>query len=75
MEIAQVLFRDEGNNLCAGIRLEDGRVLCGCCGGILEPEGITIVKVFKDWVNISNAIAGLRDGWKNMSDDDIAHYE
>lgn len=62
MEIAQVLFRDEENNLC-------------CCGGILEPEEITIVKIFKDWVNISNAIAGLNDGWENMSDDDIAHYE
>lgn len=75
MEVKQVLFRDEENNLCAGIRLEDGRILCGCCGGILEPEEITIVKVFKDWVNISNAIAGLNDGWQNMSDEDIAHYE
>ena len=75
MKIAQVLFKDEENNLCAGIRLDDGRVICGCCGGIYEPEGTTIVKVFHDWEDISNAIAGLDDGWKNMSDDDIAHYE
>lgn len=75
MEIAQVLFRDEENNLCAGIRLDDGRILCGCCGGILEPGEFTIVKVFKDWVNISNAIAGLNDGWKDLTDDDIARYE
>ena len=75
MEIVQVLFRDEENNLCAGIRLDDGRILCGCCGGILEPGEFTIVKVFHDWINISNAIAGLDDGWENMSDDDIAHYE
>ena len=75
MEIVQVLFRDEENNLCAGIRLDDGRVLCGCCGGIFEPEEITIVKVFHDWGDISNAIAGLDDGRENMSDDDIARYE
>lgn len=70
MEIAQVLFRDEENNLCAGIRLEDGRILCGCCGGILEPEEVTIVKVFSGWVNISDAVAGL-DNWKNLTDEDI----
>ena len=57
MKIAQVLFRDEENNLCAGIRLDDGRILCRCCGGILEPEEITIVKVFRYWKDISNAIA------------------
>ena len=74
MEIAQVLFRDEENNLCAGIRLDDGRVLCGCCGGILEPGELSIVKVFKDWENISDAIAGL-DNWKDLTDDDITHYE
>ena len=67
MEIAQVLFRDEENNLCAGIRLDDGRVLCGCCGGILEPEDFTVVKVFNDWEDISNAIAGLDDGWENIN--------
>ena len=75
MEIAQVIFIDEWGKACSGIRLDDGRVICGCCGGILEPEEITIVKVFHDWEDISNAIAGLDDGWENMSDDDIAHYE
>ena len=59
MEIVQVLFRDEENNLCAGIRLDDGRILCGCCGGILEPEEVTIMKVFHDWEDITNAIAEL----------------
>ena len=59
METAQVIFRDEENNLCAGIRLDDGRVLCGCCGGIFRPEEITIVKVFNDWAYISDAIADL----------------
>ena len=57
MEIVQVIFRDEENNLCAEIRLDDGRILCGCCGGIFRPEEITIVKVFHDWEDISNAIA------------------
>lgn len=70
MEIRQVLFRDEENLLSAGIRLEDGRVICGCCGGIFEPEDITVVKVFSNWENISDAIAGL-DNWKNLTDDDI----
>ena len=59
MKIAQVIFRDEWGNACAGIRLDDGRILCGCCGGIYEPEETTIVKVFHDWEDISNAIADL----------------
>lgn len=59
MEIAQVIFKDGEHNLFAGIRLDDGRVLCGCCGGIFRPEEITIVKVFNDWEDISNAIAEL----------------
>ena len=43
--------------------------------GIYEPEGTTIVKVFHDWEDISDAIADLDDGWENMTDDDIARYE
>ena len=59
MEIAQVLFKDEWGKACAGIRLDDGRILCGCCGGIYKPEEVTIVKVFHDWEDISNAIVEL----------------
>ena len=61
MEVAQVLFKDGEHNLFAGIRLDDGRVLCGCCGVIFEPEEITIVKVFGHWGNIANTIAGLHN--------------
>ena len=59
MKIAQVLFKDEWGNVCAGIRLDDGRVICGCCGGIYELEETTIVKVFHDWEDITDAIADL----------------
>lgn len=61
MKIAQVIFRDEWGNACAGIRLDDGRILCGCCGGIYEPEETTIVKVFNHWGDISNAITEVNN--------------
>jgi len=32
-------------------------VICGCCGGIFEPNEVTIIRKF-DWLSISEAIVG-----------------
>lgn len=35
-----------------------GTVLCGCCGGVLEPEDYTILFTYNLWVNIKPDIVG-----------------
>lgn len=34
----QVKFVDEELNVLGGIELDDGSVICGCCGSIFEPD-------------------------------------
>ena len=45
-----------------GILLEDGCVLCACCGGIFEADerGETweIVEEYEDWVDFTETILG-----------------
>ena len=45
-----------------GILLEDGSVICGCCGGLLpvdeQDETWHLEKVYDDWINISEEICG-----------------
>ena len=34
-------------------------VICGCCGGVLEPNDVKIIERYTDcWVDISDAIIG-----------------
>ena len=34
-------------------------VICGCCGGVLEPEDVRIIERYSNrWVDISDAIIG-----------------
>lgn len=61
--IKQVVFKDfENGATCGGIMLENGDVICGCCGGLLEADerGDTwdIVKFYDTWVDISREIIG-----------------
>lgn len=47
MEIKQVLFKGEhSDGVQAGIQLENGFVVCACCGGVFEPDEIEILHVF-----------------------------
>lgn len=55
----QVSFKDYDGVVRGGILLDNDDVICGCCGGIMESDDIEIVKVFDDWVDISNEILGL----------------
>lgn len=59
----QIQFKDlENNEIHGGIELDDGNVVCACCGGLFEKEekGETWEKVksFKTWVNLDAEICG-----------------
>lgn len=68
--VEQVRFRivntDVGdtNEVLGGIAIyEDDthliNVICGCCGGTLEPDDVEIIEVYEDdWVNLSEKILG-----------------
>ena len=60
----QVKFKEiGGSNEIGGIMLDNGDVVCGCCGGIfpIDEKGKTweLVEDYKDfWVDISAEIIG-----------------
>ena len=57
MEVKQVLFVGENSEgVQAGIMLENGFVICACCGGVFEPDEVEILKVFDFWVDFSEWI-------------------
>lgn len=61
--IRQIKFRDtngEGDGTLGGIQLDNGDIICGCCGGVFEADDpdIEIIEVFDAWVDISDAIVG-----------------
>ena len=65
----QVAFFDYDNQdnprYIGGIAYQD-KIICGCCGGLVEiadiyeftPEGITPIKEYADWVDIDDEICG-----------------
>ena len=62
----QIKFKDLENNIVhGGIMMDDGNVICGCCGGIIESDEFEgnnkthiILKVFPNWVNLDEEICG-----------------
>lgn len=54
----QVIFLDNEGTVHAGIALEDGGVICGCCGGYIEPDDCAILYTYSDWMNIEAEICG-----------------
>lgn len=59
----QVIFRDRFNDdIHAGILLDDGNIICGCCGSLIEPEDRNILRIYDSWVNLEADIAG-EDSW------------
>lgn len=51
---------EEPNEFIGGILLDNGDVICGCCGGIFENkergETWDIIKEFDDWRDLSEEI-------------------
>ena len=56
----QVKFRPLGEEaILYGIwNTKAKEVICGCCGGVYNHEEIELIKVYNDWIDISNVIAG-----------------
>lgn len=48
-----------GNYEC-GIAYED-KIICGCCGGVVELNEVYYLKEYKTWIDISNDIEGFDD--------------
>lgn len=41
-----------------GILLDNGCIICGCCGGLFEPEDYIIIEKYDYWVPLTNEIIG-----------------
>lgn len=55
----QVKFRDkENDNILGGILLDDGNVLCGECGSVLDRDDVEILDEYLYWVDLSETIIG-----------------
>ena len=59
----QIMFYDKINNeKHGGILTDNGDIICGCCGGLIEKEDVDsdveIIKVFEDWVELTDEICG-----------------
>lgn len=57
----QIKFVDlENNSTHGGILLDDGNVICGCCGGMFEKdeEGETwkLLELYKTWMSLDEVI-------------------
>lgn len=56
--IKQVIFLDNARTVHAGISLDDGGVICGCCGCYIKPNKHTILYTYSNWLNIEEEICG-----------------
>ena len=59
----QVRFIDKENDVIhGGILTDDGDIICGCCGGLIEKGDIgkthQILEVYKFWVDLDEEILG-----------------
>lgn len=59
----QIRFYDiyDENESFGGILLDNGDVICGCCGSLIEKDDvdkgfITIEKIYDKWIGFSDAI-------------------
>lgn len=64
--IKQIKFRDTESGLVhGGILLENGGIICACCGGYIEEDDVgdigdgsiaEIIEVYDDWIDFSEFI-------------------
>lgn len=54
----QVLFLDLEGVVHAGLLLDDGYIVCGCCGSLMEPDEYLLLHVYKKWVDVEEEICG-----------------
>lgn len=66
----QIVFKDD-QGINAGILLDDGTIICACCGGEIPMDEreifeLEILHVYDHWVNLSDEIIGsdkIDKGW------------
>lgn len=78
----QVKFIDLENNVVhGGILTDDGDIICGCCGGLIEKDEIgddpdkcthKILKIYDNWIDLDEAICG-DDLYEEEGEDDEAN--
>ena len=57
--MTQVKFHEIGRDReIGGILLDDGKIICGCCGGLFEPKDVEIIRKYAYWVDLSEEIKG-----------------
>ena len=55
----QLKFHGIGKNTeIGGILLDDGNIVCGCCGSLFKPEDVEIIREYAYWVDLSEEIKG-----------------
>ena len=55
----QIKFHEIGEDIeIGGILLDDGNIVCGCCGSLFEPEDVEIIKEYESWIDLSEEIKG-----------------
>ena len=55
----QIKFHEIGEDIeIGGILLDDGNIICGCCGSLFEPEDVEIIKEYESWIDLSEEIKG-----------------
>ena len=55
----QIKFHEVGEDIeIGGILLDDGNIICGCCGSLFEPENVEIIKEYESWIDLSEEIKG-----------------
>ncbi len=66
----QIMFKDiENESIHGGILLDNGDVICGCCGGLLKADEInqtwSNINTYDEWIDLDETICG----------DDLDYYE
>lgn len=56
--LKQVKFQDNDGTIFGGLLMDNGYLICGECGSILEPDDFTILEEYDMWVDLSDTIIG-----------------
>lgn len=59
--MTQIKFLDKENNeVHGGILLDDGSIICACCGGLIpadeQLEAVEILEKYRVWIDFSEMI-------------------
>ena len=61
--MTQIKFKDlENDTIHGGIMLDDGDVICACCGGLIDKEEFNnenyykLLDIYKTWIDFSESI-------------------